>query len=116
MSKRVFLVLAALVAPVAAWSTLERFTMIQPLALANPVQNVTVEQVLIRNNRRIPESTVKIWIGTREGDPYNPVQLDERTDDAPQSSRLPSSMQSVRRPEENLCAAGRARSRGKRVT
>jgi len=37
---------------------------------------VTVEQVLIRGNRRIPESTVKIWIGTREGDPYNPVQLD----------------------------------------
>jgi outer membrane protein insertion porin family len=35
-----------------------------------------VEQVVIRGNRRIPESTVKIWVGTREGDPYNPVQLD----------------------------------------
>ena len=76
MSKRVFLVLAALVALFAGWSTIERITMIQPLALANPIQNVTVEQVLIRGNRRIPESTVKIWIGTREGDPYNPVQLD----------------------------------------
>ena len=50
--------------------------MLQPLALANPSQNVTVEQVAIRGNRRIPESTVKIWIGTREGDPYNPAQLD----------------------------------------
>jgi outer membrane protein insertion porin family len=39
-------------------------------------QNVPIEQVLIRGNRRIPESTLKIWIGTREGDPYNPVQLD----------------------------------------
>jgi outer membrane protein insertion porin family len=36
----------------------------------------TVEQVLVRGNRRIPESTIKIWIGTREGDPYNPTQLD----------------------------------------
>ncbi len=37
---------------------------------------MTVEQVLIRGNRRIPESTAKIWIATREGDPYNPAQLD----------------------------------------
>jgi outer membrane protein insertion porin family len=44
-------------------------------ALAGRSQE-TVEQVLIRGNRRIPESTVKIWIGTREGDPYNPTQLD----------------------------------------
>ncbi|HKP85656.1 MAG TPA: outer membrane protein assembly factor BamA, partial [Blastocatellia bacterium] len=50
----------------------------QPLAPASQSQNqnVTVEQVLIKNSRRIPESTIKIWIGTREGDPYNPVQLD----------------------------------------
>src|SRR5262245_53805700 len=76
MSKRVLLVVAALAVIVAGWSTIGRLSMIQTLALANPVQNVTVEQVLIRGNRRIPESTVKIWIGTREGDPYNPVQLD----------------------------------------
>jgi outer membrane protein insertion porin family len=76
MSKRVFLVIAALVATAFGWPTIERLTIIQPLALASRVQNVTVEQVLIRGNRRIPESTVKIWIGTREGDPYNPVQLD----------------------------------------
>jgi hypothetical protein len=36
---------------------------------ASQTQNVAVEQVLIRGNRRIPESTIKIWIGTREGDP-----------------------------------------------
>lgn len=76
MSKRVFWVIAALVTTVFGWPTIERLAIIQPLALANRVQNVTVEQVLIRGNRRIPESTVKIWIGTREGDPYNPVQLD----------------------------------------
>ena len=76
MSKRVFWVIAALVATVVGWPISGRLALIQPLALANRVQNVTVEQVLIRGNRRIPESTVKIWIGTREGDPYNPVQLD----------------------------------------
>jgi outer membrane protein insertion porin family len=76
MSKRVFCVIAALVAIVVGWSLSERLGLVQPRALANRVQNVTVEQVLIRGNRRIPESTVKIWIGTREGDPYNPVQLD----------------------------------------
>ncbi|HZM85626.1 MAG TPA: outer membrane protein assembly factor BamA [Blastocatellia bacterium] len=76
MSNRVFWVVAALVATCVGWPTIERLSMIQPLALASRVQNVTVEQVLIRGNRRIPESTVKIWIGTREGDPYSPVQLD----------------------------------------
>src|SRR6266496_2614322 len=39
-------------------------------------QSVPVEQVQIHGARRIPESTIKIWIGTREGDPYNPAQLD----------------------------------------
>jgi outer membrane protein insertion porin family len=76
MSKRVLWVIAALVAAVVGWPISGRVALLQPLALASRVQNVTVEQVLIRGNRRIPESTVKIWIGTREGDPYNPVQLD----------------------------------------
>jgi len=39
-------------------------------------QEVTVEAVHIIGNRRIPESTVKIWITTREGEPYNPATLD----------------------------------------
>jgi outer membrane protein insertion porin family len=39
-------------------------------------QEVPVEQVIVRGNRRIPESTIKIWISTREGDPYNPAQID----------------------------------------
>ncbi len=38
-------------------------------------QDVLVEQVVIRGNRRIPESTIKIWIGTREGDTFNPAQI-----------------------------------------
>jgi len=75
MSKRVFWVVAALVA-VISWPISERVAFLQPFALASRVQNVTVEQVLIRGNRRIPESTIKIWIGTREGDQYTPAQLD----------------------------------------
>src|SRR5215472_13818103 len=42
----------------------------------NAQQEVLVEQVLIRGNRRIPETTVKIWLSTREGDVYNPAILD----------------------------------------
>src|SRR5215467_4460905 len=76
MSKRVFGVIAALVAIIFSWSLGERIGLFQQHAFASRTQNVTVEQVLIRGNRRIPESTVKIWIGTREGDPYNPQQLD----------------------------------------
>jgi len=75
MSKRVVWVVAVLVA-VISWPISERVAFLQPFALASRVQNVTVEQVSIRGNRRIPESTIKIWIGTREGDPYSPVQLD----------------------------------------
>lgn len=76
MSKRVFWAIAALVVTVVSWPISGRVAFFQPLVSASRNQNVTVEQVLIRGNRRIPESTVKIWIGTREGDPYNPVQLD----------------------------------------
>src|SRR6185503_17046062 len=76
MSKRVFYVIAALVVTVISWPLSGRVAQLRPIASASRIQNVTVEQVLIRGNRRIPESTVKIWIGTREGDPYSPVQLD----------------------------------------
>ncbi len=72
MSKRVLCLIAVIVATVSVW----HISTLQPPALANPSQNVTVEKVDIRGNRRIPESTVKIWIGTRDGDPYNPAQLD----------------------------------------
>jgi outer membrane protein insertion porin family len=75
MSKRVVWVLAALAAAI-SWPISGRVALLHPFALASRVQNVTVEQVLIRGNRRIPESTIKIWIGTREGDQYSPVQLD----------------------------------------
>src|ERR1044072_1234697 len=81
MSKRVLCLFAVMVIAVGAWPVNGRFSTFQPLALASlsqtpPAQNVPVEQVLIRGQRRIPESTIKIWIGTREGDPYNPAQLD----------------------------------------
>lgn len=76
MNKRVICLFAVIVTAVGAWPVNGRFSKFQPLALASLSQNVTVEQVSIHGNRRIPESTVKIWIGTREGDPYNPVQLD----------------------------------------
>ena len=35
-----------------------------------------MEQVLIRGQRRIPESTIRIWLSTREGDRYSPAQID----------------------------------------
>src|SRR4029079_11129045 len=76
MSKRVLWVIAALAATVISWPISGRIARLDPAVLARRPQNVLVEQVLIRQNRRIPESTIKIWIGTREGDPYNPVQLD----------------------------------------
>ena len=82
MSKRVFflivgLISAAAVLPLgrhgrALWSAPA------PHAFAGGAQSqeVRVEQVTIRGNRRIPESTIKIWISTREGDPYDPATLD----------------------------------------
>src|SRR6185436_8556720 len=76
MSKRVLWVIAALAATVISWPISGRIARLDPAVFASRTQNVLVEQVLIRQNRRIPESTIKIWIGTREGDPYNPVQLD----------------------------------------
>jgi outer membrane protein insertion porin family len=78
MSKRVFCLLVALVAAASTWPINARLSSSKPPAPASqsPNQNVIVEQVLIKNSRRIPESTIKIWIGTREGDPYNPTQLD----------------------------------------
>ena len=44
--------------------------------LAGRAQEVTIEDVHITGNRRIPESTIQIWISTRKGDPYNPTTLD----------------------------------------
>src|SRR5260370_904968 len=76
MSKGVFCAIAALVVTVISWPISGRVALLHPTALASRTQNVIVEQVLIRGQRRIPESTIKIWIGTREGDPYNPGQLD----------------------------------------
>jgi outer membrane protein insertion porin family len=76
MSKRVLCLIAIIVAAVGAWPVSRHLSSFQPIAIASSSQNVTVEQVAIRGNRRIPESTIKIWIGTREGDPYNPGQLD----------------------------------------
>ncbi|HEV8483661.1 MAG TPA: outer membrane protein assembly factor BamA [Blastocatellia bacterium] len=76
MSKRVVLLVVALIAASGSWILDGRIARVHPSALASGPQDVLVEQVQIRGTRRIPESTVKIWIGTREGDPYNPAQVD----------------------------------------
>ncbi|MFL6276335.1 MAG: outer membrane protein assembly factor BamA [Blastocatellia bacterium] len=76
MTKRVLCLLAVLVAAVGVWPGRGYLAMLESPATVSRSQNVSVEQVIIRGNRRIPESTIKIWIGTREGDPYNPAQLD----------------------------------------
>lgn len=76
MSKRVLCLLALISLAAGVWPVNGRVALLDPVASASQTQAVTVEQILIRNNRRIPESTVRIWIGMREGDPYNPQQLD----------------------------------------
>src|SRR5262249_34418918 len=45
-------------------------------SLRGQSQELPAEAVHITGNRRIPESTVKIWITTLEGEPYNPGTLD----------------------------------------
>ncbi len=76
MSKRVLSLFIILVAATGSWPISGPAASADPEAAPVQAQNVTVEQVLVRGNRRIPESTVRIWIATREGDPYNPGQLD----------------------------------------
>src|SRR5438309_4579318 len=76
MTKRVLCLLALLVAAIGVWPGKGYLAMLEPPATGKGSQNVPVEQVLIRGNRRIPESTIKIWIGTREGDPYSPAQIE----------------------------------------
>src|SRR5215207_10897070 len=76
MSKRVLCLIIVLVGAAGSWPLSGRFGLLKSLASVAKSQDVTVEQVLIRGNRRIPESTIRIWIGTREGDPYNPGQVD----------------------------------------
>ena len=73
MSKRVLCLFAVLALGISSWPV--RGRLLEVFALAKP-QDILVEQVLIRGNRRIPESTIKIWIGTRDGDVFNPVQID----------------------------------------
>jgi outer membrane protein insertion porin family len=75
MSKRVLCLIAGLIVIVTFWPLKGFIETIYPTVHAQP-QEVIVEQVVIRLNRRIPESTIRIWISTREGDPYNPAQLD----------------------------------------
>ncbi len=73
MSKRVFSFITALVTTVVI---LPLNTDLTARVLSATAQDVLVEQVTIRGNRRIPEATAKIWIGTREGDTFNPAQVD----------------------------------------
>jgi outer membrane protein insertion porin family len=75
MNKRVLCLIVALITLAGVWPQRGASRLPRMLALA-ALQQETVEQVLIRGSRRIPESTIKIWIGTREGDAYSPAQLD----------------------------------------
>src|SRR5215510_9957698 len=75
MSKRILGLTAGLFVVIAGWSLTKTITSLPSIAHAQS-QDVIVEQVNITRNRRIPESTMKIWISTREGDVYNPAQLD----------------------------------------
>jgi outer membrane protein insertion porin family len=75
MSKRVLYVIAGFIVLATFWPLQGWIQSMHPTVEANS-QEVIVEQVAIRLNRRIPESTIRIWISTREGDPYNPAQLD----------------------------------------
>src|SRR5689334_1926237 len=75
MSKRILCLIAGLFVVTAAWSAVKFISSLQTIAHAQS-QDVIVEQVNFHGNRRIPESTIKIWISTREGDVYNPAQID----------------------------------------
>lgn len=72
MGERALSLAVALVMAATSWPSATA----APSAYGRTSQQVLVEQVIIRGSRRIPESTIKIWIGTREGDPYNPTQLE----------------------------------------
>lgn len=76
MSKRILCLIVSIVAAVGSFPFNSLPSSIWPVVHAARPQDVIVEQVNIRGIRRIPESTAKIWIGTREGDPYNPAQID----------------------------------------
>lgn len=75
MSKRVLCSILLLLATIALLPVKGQLALSKVTALAGKSQDVLVEQVVIRGNRRIPESTVKIWIGTREGEPFVPAQI-----------------------------------------
>lgn len=75
MSKRIVWLIVGLVALASALPLTGWLSSLRPTAFAES-QDVIVEQVVIQRNRRIPESTIKIWISTREGDVYNPAQID----------------------------------------
>jgi outer membrane protein insertion porin family len=44
--------------------------------LPDKLQEVIVEKITVRGNRRTPEATIKSWMSIREGDPYDPIQID----------------------------------------
>lgn len=49
------------------------------LAATNPAQGTDeeklVETVEFTGNRRIPDDSMRVWVQTREGDPYSPAQI-----------------------------------------
>jgi outer membrane protein insertion porin family len=41
----------------------------------DPSESKLVETVTFRDNRRIPDESMRLWVQTREGDPYSPQQI-----------------------------------------
>ena len=44
---------------------------------SKPTESLLIERVIIRGNRRIPESMIKSCIAIRKGDSYSPERLDD---------------------------------------
>lgn len=47
-----------------------------PMALAQQARRTTIENILIRGNRRIQEDTIRFYIQSRPGDVYDPARLE----------------------------------------
>src|SRR5579862_4891912 len=78
MIKRVFCLAVAVMALAAAGPLRSRLIAMAGFnahGAASP-QDVRIEQINIKGLRRIPESTAKIWISSREGDVFTPAQVD----------------------------------------
>ena len=52
------------------------FLMLGPMILAQEAQRPTIERIDIRGNRRIQEDTIRFYIQSRQGEPYDAGRLE----------------------------------------